>query len=114
MARIVALTNSARRCADDSRPVIVPWTHGLQSLDKQTASLLTSLAAQAVRFAASKSIALQGEQFRHLWHVEGVQQECCANKDANWLFLPEANPMVPLELVFVEFWRWILTPGHGY
>ena len=66
MARIVPRTNNASKCADDSRPVTVPWAHGLQSLDKQTALFLTRLAAQAVRFATGKSIALLVEQLRYL------------------------------------------------
>ena len=73
MARIVARTNNAIRTADDSRPVTVPWTHGLRSLDKQTASFLNRLADQAVSFAASNCIALQGEQLRQLLHVVALQ-----------------------------------------
>ena len=62
MVRIVPWTNNANKRADDSRPIAVPWTHGLQSLNKQTASFLTRLATQAVRFATNKSIKLLGEQ----------------------------------------------------
>ena len=82
MARIVAGTNNACGSADDSRPVTVPWTHGLQSLGKPIALFLIRLAAQTVKLAAFTYIVLLGEQLRHLLHVEGVQQECCANNDA--------------------------------
>ena len=78
-ARIVAGTNNARRSADNSRSVIVPWRHGLQSLDKQTASFLIKSAAQAVRLAAITCIVLRADQQPQLLHVEGVKQECCAS-----------------------------------
>jgi len=44
MVRIVTGTSNAGRPANDSRHVTVPWTHGLQSLDKQTASFPIRLA----------------------------------------------------------------------
>lgn len=84
MARTAMGTGNASIYVNVSRPVIVPWTHVLQSLDKQTA--LSHQSYQSLKLRGLLPLLASHQHcrvssLRQFLHVEGMQQEPCASKD---------------------------------